>query len=107
MRPRIGGCPRRPPAPLAGVPPLVSGDMPVTVPTTTSLSGAVRGHFVHQERPREFASLMRHWLRGRVVAPPRLEFRRSPLMGGARHCDFRWQLRDPAERAGDAPPHGE
>ena len=27
-RPPSGGCPRRPPAPLAGVPPLVSGDMP-------------------------------------------------------------------------------
>ena len=29
-RPPSGGCPRRPPAPLAGVPPLVSGDMPVS-----------------------------------------------------------------------------
>jgi hypothetical protein len=43
-----------------------------------------------------------------TVLRPDWEFRRSQtLMGGASHCDFRWRLRGPAERAGDAPPHRE
>jgi hypothetical protein len=42
-----------------------------------------------------------------AVLRPDWEFRRSQtIMGGASHCDFRWRLRGPAERAGDATPHG-
>ena len=43
-----------------------------------------------------------------AVLRPDWEFRRSQtIMGGASHCDFRWRLRRPAERAGVATPHGE
>ena len=43
-----------------------------------------------------------------AVLRPDWEFRRSQtIMGGASHCDFRWRLRGPAERAGVISPHGE
>ena len=43
-----------------------------------------------------------------AVLRPDWEFHRSQtIMGGASHCDFRWRLRGPAERAGVISPHGE
>ncbi len=42
------------------------------------------GHFLHQERPQEFAALMRDWLRGQTGAPRRLAVPPQPNPLGRR-----------------------